>query len=274
MINLLNLLPDELIELIIYELGLKDTLSFCSIDKRLQKQCHEQLWEIMYWQFYGDIDIKIKPYQELVKLCYHLTNLIEHKPFNKYNANQLYNKENLNLSLIIKIPKEINQLLNLKDLNLQGNKLTHVPKEITELIFLKYLNLENNLLITLPKEIGNLNLKNLYLAYNNIISLPKEIGNLKLKILYLDHNKLTTIPKEIGKLSKLHSLSLGCNQLKTIPNISNLNKLRYLYLDFNQLTSIPTSLNQLTQTRVWLEGNAIKDLPSLLPSFKFIAVLK
>ena len=62
------------------------------------------------------------------------------------------------------VPKEIGQLTNLQELDLNHNNLTSLPKEIGQLTNLKYLNLNYNKLKSIPKEIGQLiNLQSVYL---------------------------------------------------------------------------------------------------------------
>ena len=62
---------------------------------------------------------------------------------------------------------------------LSEKNLTSLPKEIGNLVNLRELDLNYNQLTSLPKEIGSLvNLEELYLDFNQLTSLPKEIGNL------------------------------------------------------------------------------------------------
>jgi len=84
-----------------------------------------------------------------------------------------------------------------------------------ELKNLEELYLGGNKLESLPDNIGNLtNLKKLYLGYNQLKSLPDSIGNLtNLKYLNLSKNQLKDLPESIGKLKKLQRLHLYGNQL-------------------------------------------------------------
>jgi Leucine-rich repeat (LRR) protein len=138
------------------------------------------------------------------------------------------------------IPKEIANLHNLQELDLQDNELTSLPKEIANLHNLQKLNLRSNELTSLPKEIANLhNLQKLNLRSNELTSLPKEIANLhNLQKLSLRSNKLTSLPKEIANLHNLQKLSLRSNKLTSLPKeIANLHNLQYLFLYDNKLTS-------------------------------------
>ncbi|WP_235596601.1 leucine-rich repeat domain-containing protein, partial [Leptospira santarosai] len=100
-----------------------------------------------------------------------------------------------------------------------NNQLTTLPKEIENLQNLKILGLGSNQLTTLPKEVGKLqNLEELDLGQNQLTTLPEEIGKLQnLQKLNLNQNQLTTLPKEIGNLQKLQELYLGDNQFATLP---------------------------------------------------------
>ncbi len=66
------------------------------------------------------------------------------------------------------LQSQIQNLQNLKVLNLSNNKFTGVPAEVGQLKKLEILNLSNNQLTGLPYELGNLsNLKLLDLTGNN-----------------------------------------------------------------------------------------------------------
>jgi small GTP-binding protein len=106
---------------------------------------------------------------------------------------------NLSLKNIKSLPSKIGNLVNLIELDLQGNQLSSIPREIGNLKKLKILDLGVNQISLLPTEIGNLeNLTYLNLRGNKLSTLPSEIGNLKnLNILMLDGNKLERPPIEI-----------------------------------------------------------------------------
>ena len=124
-------------------------------------------------------------------------------------------RNNLNGS----IPRELGNLTNLVDLNLNINNLTgSIPRELgslTNLVNL-YLN-ENNLTGEIPRELGSLtNLENLQLSINNLTGeIPRELGSLtNLESLVLGGNNLTSeIPRELGSLTNLEHLDLRFNNL-------------------------------------------------------------
>ena len=116
------------------------------------------------------------------------------------------------------LPRDKDNLVNLKFLYLCCDKLTELPKKLTELpkeifdlVNLRYLKLSDNQLTELPKEIFDLvNLTHLDLNDNQLTELPKEIGNLvNLTQLYLHGNQLSELPKEITNLTNLTWLNLS-----------------------------------------------------------------
>ncbi|EMJ37477.1 leucine rich repeat protein, partial [Leptospira interrogans str. FPW1039] len=71
------------------------------------------------------------------------------------------------------LTKALQNPLNVRVLNLSGEKLTALPKEIGQLKNLQELNLKWNLLTVLPKEIGQLeNLQELDLRDNQLATFP------------------------------------------------------------------------------------------------------
>ena len=86
----------------------------------------------------------------------------------------------------------INELYEIKNLNLSYKKLTTLQAEIGQLTNLQQLSLNHNQLNTLPAEIGQLtNLQELFLSHNQLNILPAEIGQLtNLQQLYLYNDTL------------------------------------------------------------------------------------
>jgi hypothetical protein len=131
----------------------------------------------------------------------------------------------------------LEQIYNLKKLELVNNQITIIPKEIGILINLEFLDLSNNRITVIPKEVGNLiNLKELNLVNNQIRMIAFAIENLiNLQVLDLHRNQITSIPKEIGNLRNLETLDLSSNQIRFMPEeIGNLINLKILYLPGNQ----------------------------------------
>jgi len=116
---------------------------------------------------------------------------------------------------------------------------------------LRVLNLTGNKFETIPDFVGNLKkLEELNLSGNHLLKeLPDSIGNLtNLRILNISRNKLQTIPDSIGNLKKLEKLDLSSNNLlNELPDtIGNLNSLEILNLSDTCLNSLPESMENLT----------------------------
>jgi internalin A len=96
----------------------------------------------------------------------------------------------LTLEGLTRLPPEIGQLTNLRDLEITNSKLSTLPPEIGELAGLEVLKLCNNQLTTLPHEIGGIaNLRSLWLQSNRLDTLPETLRSLeKLQGFYLHDN--------------------------------------------------------------------------------------
>ena len=124
--------------------------------------------------------------------------------------------ERLDLSGLLSVdilPSAIGQLINLKELYLNNNKLSSLPPEISRLSDLEVLDVGFNRLKQLPPEIDHLtNLRKIFLNDNRLSSLPVEIGRLNnLEVLSLRYNNLNQLPIEIGRLSSLRTIYLSDN---------------------------------------------------------------
>ena len=166
---------------------------------------------------------------------------------------------------LVELPESIGKLINLEIIDLENNKLTSLPQSIGNLAFLKKLNVDKNYLSSLPSSIGNLkNLETLFLGYNKLSSLPSSIGNLtNVKELDLQYNDLTSLPASIGNLKNLEMLNLSENELTSLPeSIGNLKNLASLFLFGTKLTSLPESVGSLTKLQsLDLMGNRLSSLP-------------
>jgi len=120
---------------------------------------------------------------------------------------------------LYELPPEIGELINLTELDLRYNQLTHLPPEIGRLTNITRFNIKFNYLDKLVSQIGKLtNLTGLYLMGNQLRHLPPEIGRLtNLKLLDLDNNRLHQLPPEIGQLTNLIRLHLSGNPLESPP---------------------------------------------------------
>ena len=199
-----SFIPIELIELIIPYLDTEGLSSF--LDSYDVKDLIN--WTIVYnlhfLQFknvgYGEYKmfLSIEQLKQKLKL--------------KESVEEIYNLKELDLAnnKITEIPKEIGMLINLEELELSYNKITKIPDTMGKLINLQYLSLFGNKIVDLPETFGNLiNLQVLNLRNNEIIKIPKSVGNLRnLEYLYLQNNKISiTVEKltneEMTKLKLL-----------------------------------------------------------------------
>jgi internalin A len=163
------------------------------------------------------------------------------------------------------IQKAIQERATTLDLSQKG--LTMLPPGLEQLRQLRELNLNGNQLTQLPSTIAKLRqLQELYLRDNRLTQLPPAFGQLKqLQRLDLRNNQLTQFPPELGQLTQLQELNFGRNQLIQLPpELGQLTQLRWLYLDGNQLTQLPPELGKLTQLqRLDLRGNHLPLPPEI-----------
>ncbi len=169
-------------------------------------------------------------------------------------------------------------------LNLSGLALTEIPKEITEMIWLKELDLSHNPLkkivgldklnsLTILKLIFNqltnidglkqlTQLKELYLSHNQLTKIEGLEKLKQLKILDLSKNQITEI-EGIDKLTSLETLELRSNKITKIEGLKQLKVLINLNLSDNQLTKIE-GLKQLTRLHsLGLSSNCLKRIEGL-----------
>lgn len=129
---------------------------------------------------------------------------------------------NANFNKLSQLPETIGfELLNLKKLAVNSNKLLFLPRSISHLTSLKVLDVRLNCLRSLPEDLENLiNLEILNVSQNfqYLDSLPYSVG-LLLSLVELDvsYNKIKSLPDSIGCLKKLQKLSVEGNPLSSPP---------------------------------------------------------
>lgn len=134
-------------------------------------------------------------------------------------------------------------LSRLRELTLNGNKLSAVPQAIGAFTKLERLDCSNNRIAALPNEIGFLvSLVELRCSGNPLAALPRAIRSCgHLEVASFDFCELSAVPSELTYCSRLLELGLANNS-----------RLRELPRDFGRLTRL-TTLN--------LSNCAIADLP-------------
>ncbi len=240
-------MPRDMLFEIALQMDVKDILNLCKTSKQFAEICkNDYLWFKLLERDYPQKDasqytkIKNKTNREL----YDLHELLEW--INKYNKEQI---------------KNVDDLINLKELDLEHNLLEEIPKKLGQLTNLEDINLSYNQLV-MPKELGQLgqltNLIYLDIGYNDLKKIPKEFGQLtNLKELHIGNNDLKKIPKELGQLTNLKELSLNHNYLKEIPKeLGQLTNLKILDLYSNVITSfndLPKEVQELGEDIIIFE---------------------
>lgn len=128
------------------------------------------------------------------------------------------------------VPKEIEELQELRHLTITGAQMPLPCREIFELPRLEHLSLKNNQIE--------------YLAAEPLYPLAP------LKILSLQRNKLTDLPHWLGQMRYLETLALGHNALSTLPdNFDDIETLTWLDLEANAFERLPLSVLKLKRLK-------------------------
>ncbi|OWZ03037.1 hypothetical protein PHMEG_00025301 [Phytophthora megakarya] len=140
------------------------------------------------------------------------------------------------------LSEQVGKLDKLRELGLEGNKLTHLPESIGGLVHLEVLRVDSNQLEKLPSSIGRLkNLKTLSAHSNQIVELPASFGSLTgLLTLDMKKNCLVTTSDAFLQLTSIKYIDLRQNKLQVFPTLPvNNTSLDQLFLGFNVLREIP-----------------------------------
>ena len=144
------------------------------------------------------------------------------------------------------VPPSIEQMKQLKFLNLGYNDIEQIPPFIAGMTSLEHINLELNNLYSIPDLSRLTSLKVLNVSSNELEVLPDSICNLTaMQELYVSRNKLSKLPDELGKLEKLHVLDIGNNSLRSMPPIRTLKELRIFDASVNLFESIPDEIFEM-----------------------------
>ena len=126
--------------------------------------------------------------------------------------------------------------LNLTTVHLSNNNILKFPKHMFSLKQLKHLYLDSNKISIIPPSIVNFALlETLSIENNNIELFPNSLNKLnKLKTLKLTNNKIRIIPIEIGLMKSLTALHLCGNNIEALPttmcNLCNLTDIQFEWI--------------------------------------------
>ena len=169
---------------------------------------------------------------KIYEFCRNLTNVVNGKPwlvirnmhiealsFN-YNNWKYIKESHVNIVSYFSKIKYLDLFLSsVSNLNSKERKILKIPKSIGLLTELKRLDLSRNNLIEIPPSIGSLSsLEKLNLSYNKMFEISDSICSLSsLKSLDLSYNNIRKIPESIKNLGSLVELNLEKNDIKIIP---------------------------------------------------------
>ncbi|XP_052181075.1 plant intracellular Ras-group-related LRR protein 6-like [Diospyros lotus] len=155
---------------------------------------------------------------------------------------------NMSGNLLQTLPKTIENCRSLEDLNANFNKLTKLPDTMGfELLKLRKLSVNSNKLMFLPYSVCHLtNLRTLDVRLNCLRALPEDLENLvNLQVLNASQNfqYLAVLPDSLGLLMSLVELDISYNAITALPgSLGCLRKLQKLCIEGNPLVSPPVEV--------------------------------
>jgi Leucine-rich repeat (LRR) protein len=159
----------------------------------------------------------------------------------------------IRLKKISKLPKEINCLTGLVEINLEFNELNELPWEFAHLKKLKIINLGHNKFVDLPGVICHLpGVEVLNMESNSVKKITPVIGQLESLIeLNFSFNHLNELPEEIGHLKHLVRLNLAANNISQLPlTMRKLYNLVEFKLWNNKIIELPDFIKELPNLKV------------------------
>uniref|UniRef100_A0A674EZJ5 Erbb2 interacting protein n=1 Tax=Salmo trutta TaxID=8032 RepID=A0A674EZJ5_SALTR len=185
--------------------------------------------------------------------------------------------QSLSLSLSLSLCRSMHKLTQLERLDLGSNEFTEVPEVLEQLTGIKELWMDGNRLTFLPGMLGVLKqLSYLDVSKNNLEMVDEQIcGCESLQDLLLSNNALTQLPGSIGSLKKLTALKVDENQLMYLPDsVGGLAALDELDCSFNEIEALPSSIGQCVSIRTFAaDHNFLTQLPPEMGSWKSATVL-
>uniref|UniRef100_A0A4W5LE93 Erbb2 interacting protein n=1 Tax=Hucho hucho TaxID=62062 RepID=A0A4W5LE93_9TELE len=162
-------------------------------------------------------------------------------------------------------PEVLEQLTGIKELWMDGNRLTFLPGMLGALKQLSYLDVSKNNLEMVDEQIcGCESLQDLLLSNNALTQLPGSIGSLKkLTALKVDENQLMYLPDSVGGLAALDELDCSFNEIEALPSsIGQCVSIRTFAADHNFLTLLPPEMGSWkSATVLFLHSNKLESLP-------------
>ena len=168
----------------------------------------------------------------------------------------------LKLTVHGEIPKELNHLIYLEELYLEG-EFDHFTLDLQFFSQLKLLSLNSSTLKEFPAEAlkcpSLINLKVLAGQFS-FLALPLEVVS-DLKFLTLKNTTLHQLPLEIAQLGHIEEMNLSENQLTELPaSFSDLKKLKRLNIDRNQFKTLPSIIKKCEGLRyLSCDGNLFSE---------------
>lgn len=183
-------------------------------------------------------------------------------PHSPWSGLQLLQCICLNHHSLSSLPLHMSVLVNLKKLELKGNRFSDVPSVLKQLPKLVHLDMSNNRL----KDIYNLKgLSRLLVLNVSSCNLSKESaqsisGCERLRRLYLADNPLVDLPPDFYLMPRLELLDVSACKLKTLSNhIANLQALKDLNVSKNKLKTLPVELGKLAALeKLKVNSNSLK----------------
>lgn len=196
----------------------------------------------------------------------------------KFDFGQYYNLDSLTSLTIVhnlleKIPKNIEKLSNLKNLDLSNNKIDKISKRLFVCDQISSINLSYNNISVIPKEMGKLSkLTRLFISGNKISEIGENLD--KTKLLYIDckNNFINNIHPDFYKI-KLEFLDISTNNLSSfikceIPSLQN------LIISENHIETIPESIEKLQRLNILHASHCkIKKIPQNLKKCVKLTIL-